>query len=309
MVIGTMERQPAKVRELTLMNFADRLTEAQRRSNGIAVLGVDPQLDTPDTPGIPPGYTLTRFCCETVEACAPQVAAIKPQLAFFEARGVDGMRALAEVLRVAQRLGLITIADAKRGDLGSTSEAYAEAFLGNGDFACDAVTVNPYQGSDAIMPFVVKARAGRGVFVLVKTSNASAGEFQDLQLAERPVWETIAMRVRALGAELVGQCGLSSIGAVVGATYPRAARRARELMPNSVILVPGYGQQGGTATDAVAAARPDGIGTIVNASRSLMYAYRESPELAPPVAAAQAAQAMRLELNRALESVGTPSGG
>jgi orotidine-5'-phosphate decarboxylase len=303
MVIGMMEGNQRKCDDYKLMSFADRLTEAQRRSNGIAVLGVDPQLDTPDAPGIPAGYTLARFCCETVEACAPHVVAIKPQLAFFEARGIDGMRALAEVLRVARRLGLVTIADAKRGDIGSTSEAYAEAFLGNGDFACDAVTINPYQGSDAIMPFVAKARAGRGVFVLVKTSNPSSGEFQDLQLAERPVWETVAMRVRELGAELVGRCGLSSIGAVVGATYPEQARRARELMPNAVILVPGYGQQGGTAVDAVAAASPDGIGTIVNASRSLMYAYRERPEIAPPAAAAQAAEAMRLELNRALKLV------
>jgi len=288
---------------MTSMNFADRVADAQRRKDSIAVLGVDPQFDAPDASGIPDGYTVSRFCCETVEACAPYVVAVKPQLAFYEARGIDGMRALAEVLAVARGLGLITIADAKRGDIGSTSVAYAEAFLGNGDFGCDAVTINPYLGSDAMMPFVVKAREGRGVLVLVKTSNPSSGEFQDLAVGEGSVWESVATRVRGLGSDFIGDCGLSAIGAVVGATYPRQARRARELMPDAVILVPGYGAQGATAVDAIAAARSDGLGTIVSASRSLMYAYRTRPGVAPPVAAAEAAAAMRLKLNRALETV------
>jgi orotidine-5'-phosphate decarboxylase len=292
---------------MSTMHFADRLADAYRRKDSIAVLGVDPQLDSPEGgAGIPASYTLTRFCCETVEACAPYVIAIKPQLAFYEARGIDGMRALAEVLATARRLGLITIADAKRGDIGSTSAAYAEAFLGDGDFAADAVTVNPYLGSDAIMPFIARIRDGRGVLVLVKNSNPSSGEFQDLPVDGRPVWELVAKRVRGLGGDFIGNCGLSAIGAVVGATYPEQARRARELMPNAVILVPGYGQQGATAIDAVAAARPDALGTIVNASRSLMYAYLKRPGIAPPVAAAEAANAMRLDLNRALESVKSP---
>jgi len=295
---------------MSAVNFADRLTDAYRRKDSIAVLGVDPQLDSPAAgAGVPAGYTLTRFCCETVEACAPYVIAIKPQLAFYEARGIDGMRALAEVLALARRLGLITIADAKRGDIGSTSTAYAEAFLGDGDFASDAVTVNPYLGSDAIMPFVARVRDGRGVLVLVRNSNPSSGEFQDLPVDGRPLWELVAMRVRGLGGDFIGNCGLSAIGAVVGATYPQQARRARELMPNAVILAPGYGRQGATAIDAVAAARPDALGTIVNASRSLMYAYRERPGIAPPLAAAEAASAMRLDLKRALETIGTWSGG
>ncbi|MGH7839051.1 MAG: orotidine-5'-phosphate decarboxylase, partial [Candidatus Binataceae bacterium] len=130
-----------------MMDFVDRLLDAQAAKGTIAVLGVDPQLDTPSARGVPPGYSLARFCCEIVEACVPHVVAIKPQLAFFEARGVDGLRALVEVLGLARALGLITIADAKRGDIGSTSAAYAEAFLGDGDFGCDAVTVNPYLGS------------------------------------------------------------------------------------------------------------------------------------------------------------------
>ena len=159
--------------------FSERLLEAQRRKGSLAMLGVDPQLDAPEMPGVPEGYTLSRFCCAIVEACAGSVCAIKPQLAFFEARGMDGMRALTEVIEFARRLGLPTIADAKRGDIGSTSAAYAEAFLGDGDFGCDAITVNPYLGSDAIAPFVARVRDGRGLFVLVKTSNPSSGEFQD----------------------------------------------------------------------------------------------------------------------------------
>ncbi len=286
------------------MEFVERLVAAQRSKHTIAILGVDPQLDSKTAPGIPPGYTLARFCCEVIEACAPQIAAIKPQLAFFEARGLDGMRALVEVLKFARTLDLVTIADAKRGDVGITSAAYAEAFLGEGDFACDAVTINPYLGSDALAPFVARVRAGRGLFVLVKTSNPSSGEFQDLEAPQRPLWEAVAERVHGWGSDFVSADGLSPVGAVVGATYPEHARRARELMPDSTILVPGYGAQGGSAEDAVVAARADGLGAIVSASRSLMYAYLKASGAAPGVAAATAAATMREALNLALLAAG-----
>jgi orotidine-5'-phosphate decarboxylase len=281
------------------MNFADRLIDAQREKKSIAILGVDPQLDTAKEPGVPARLTVEHFCCEIVEACAASVIAIKPQLAFFEARGVEGMRAFVAVVKLARRLGLLTIADAKRGDIGPTSAAYASAFLGNGDFGCDAVTVNPYLGSDAIMPFVRAVPHGRGIFALVKTSNPTSAEFQDIATAQGPVWECVASRIRGIGSDFLGECGLSAIGAVVGATYPEHARRARELMPAALILVPGYGAQGATAVDAVAAARADGTGVIVNASRSVMYAYRNRPGISPAVAAAEAAEAMRIELNEA----------
>jgi orotidine-5'-phosphate decarboxylase len=285
------------------MDFVERLLEAQQVKRSIAVLGVDPQLDTRSARGLPEGYDLAHFCCEVVEACASTVVAIKPQLAFFEARGVDGLRALAEVLKLARTLKLLTIADAKRGDIGSTSAAYAEAFLGNGDFACDAITVNPYLGSDALAPFVARVRAGRGVFVLVKTSNPSSGEFQDRPAPDRPLWEMVAERVHGWSSDFIGAHDLTPVGAVVGATYPDHARRARELMPNSVILVPGYGAQGASADDAVAAARSDGRGVIVNASRSLMYAFLGQAGSRPGEAAAQAAAAMRGELNQALDDI------
>ncbi|MBF6567982.1 MAG: orotidine-5'-phosphate decarboxylase [Candidatus Binataceae bacterium] len=281
--------------------FLERLSQAQRDKNSIAVLGVDPQLDTAAIPGVPPGYTLARFCCEIVEACAPHVIAIKPQLAFFEARGLAGLEALREVIALARKLNLVTIADAKRGDIGSTSAAYAEAFLGDGDFGCDAVTVNPYLGSDAIMPFIAKVKAGRGLFVLVKTSNPSSGEFQDLEAAGGGrLWEKIAARVHGWGAEFARPDGFSPVGAVIGATYPEHARRARELMPQAIILVPGYGAQGASAPDSIAAARADGSGVIVNASRSLMYAYTGQVGASPGEAAAQAAASMRQALNDAL---------
>ena len=283
------------------MDFIERLLTAQAAKQSLAMLGVDPQLDSRTTPGHPAGYDLSRFCCEIVEACAPFVAAIKPQLAFFEARGLEGMRAFVDVLRVARALGLVIIADAKRGDIGSTSAAYAEAFLGKGDFACDAITVNPYLGSDALAPFIARAREGKGLFVLVKTSNPSSGEFQDREAPDRPLWELVAERVNGWGSDFIGPHGLTPIGAVVGATYPDHAVRARELLPNSVILVPGYGAQGAGADEALAALRPDGTGVIVNASRSLMYSYLKHPNLSPGEAAAAAAEAMRVELNAALD--------
>jgi len=282
------------------MNFADRLADACRSKKSIAMLGVDPHLDSATGPGIPAGYTLAKYCCEVVEACAPYVAVIKPQLAFYEARGVDGMRAFVEVLGTARRLRLLVIADAKRGDIGTTSEAYAEAFLGDGDFACDAVTVNPYQGSDTLAPFLARVKNGRGVFVLVRTSNPSSGEIQDIDTGGRPLWERVAARVNVWGREHVGSSGLSSVGVVLGATYPEHARRARELMPSATVLVPGYGAQGASALDAVASARADGTGIIVNASRSLMYAYRAMPGKSPGEAAAIEAQKMCDELNSAL---------
>ena len=281
------------------MSFTERLLEAQRSKDSVAMLGLDPQLGA-GVAALPDGYTLTRFCCEIVEACAPFIAAIKPQLAFFEARGLDGLGSLAEILRFARGLGLITIADAKRGDIGSTSAAYAEAFLGGGDFGCDAVTVNPYLGSDAMAPFVARVRAGKGLFVLVKTSNPSSGEFQDRLAPDRPLWEAVAERVNGWGSDFIDTNGLSAVGAVVGAPYPDHARRARELMPHAMILVPGYGAQGASADDSVAAARSDGSGIIVNASRSLMYAWRRQPDSTPAEAAAEAARLMRAELNSAL---------
>ena len=286
------------------MEFADRIVELTRSRNTIAVLGIDPQLDTPGGPGIPAGTSLHTFCAQIIEACAEFVVAIKPQLAFFEARGVDGMRVFADLIKLGRRLGLPVIADAKRGDIGPTSAAYAEAFLGDGEFGCDAVTINPYMGGDTIAPFAARTRNGRGVFILVRNSNPSAAEFQELTVgSSETVWEKVAERVAGWGSDLVGQYGFSSIGAVVGATNPNQARRARTLMPQTLILVPGYGAQGASGLDSVAAARRGDPAIVVNSSRGLMYAYQKDPGSKPADAARDAARAMRDDLNRALQSI------
>lgn len=283
-------------------NFADRLVQAQRRKQSALVVGIDPQLDEPGKPGLPAGYSLQRWCCEIVEACAELAVAIKPQLAFFEARGLEGMRAFAAVVALARRLDLITIADAKRADIGSTAAAYAQAFLGEGEFGCDAMTVNPYLGSDGILPFLAHVQRGRGLFVLVKTSNPSSGEFQDLLAPRLPLWESIAAQVDRWGRGLEGSHGLSAVGAVMGATYPLQAVRARALMPAAIVLAPGLGAQGASAQDAVAAARSDGLGVVVNASRAVMYAYQAGGPADAVSAAREAAAGLREQLTQALAS-------
>lgn len=283
-------------------NFVDRLIGLQKAKKSIALLGVDPQLDGQGQSGLPRGFSFERFCCETVEACAEHVVGIKLQLAFFEARGVEGMKTLATVIKLGRKLDLLTVADAKRGDIGLVSAAYADAYLGDKEFGCDAITVNPYLGSDSLIPFIDRVKRGRAVFICVKTSNQSSSEFQDLRDNGTRVWEHVAMRINELSEGFVSTCGLSPIGAVVGATFPHEASRARELMPNAILLVPGYGAQGGSANDAVAGARADGTGVLVNASRALMYAWRERPGVSASQAAADAAKKMRQELNEALET-------
>jgi orotidine-5'-phosphate decarboxylase len=248
-------------------NFADRLTEAQETKGSLVVLGIDPQFED----GLPPGYrSVTRFCCDLISACADVVVAVKPQLAFFEGRGLAGMKALRDILAHARRHKLITIADAKRGDIGLVSQAYAKAYLDDdADFSCDAVTVAPYLGRDSIEAFLPKVKLGRGIFVCVKTSNDSSGEFQDLPLSstEGSLWREVGKLVDDLGKECIGTSGFSSVGAVFGATYPYEARDGRKLMPHTLMLAPGYGAQGASADDAVAGIRKDGLGVVVNASR------------------------------------------
>ncbi len=220
-----------------------------------------------------------RFCKGIVDAVAPYVVAVKPQAAFFEALGSDGWRAFEAVARYAREAGLLVIADAKRGDIGSTARAYATAFLepraGEAPLA-DALTVNPYLGRDSVDPFLAACRRdGAGVFLLVRTSNAGATELQDAMLADgRPMWQHVAQLVDEWGEDLVGAGGLSSVGAVVGATFPREVGEARRLMPRSIILLPGIGEQGGTPGDVARAFASGPASALVSASRSVIYAYR-----------------------------------
>ena len=216
-----------------------------------------------------------------IDALADIVPVCKPQVAFYEEYGAPGMTALRETIDYAREKNMLVIADAKRGDIGATAEAYAREFLGgaNAAFNADALTVNGYMGRDTLEPFLTTGVPnGCGIFILVKTSNKGSGDLQDLKLADgRFVREHVATMVHELGKAHRGTCGLSDVGAVVGATYPEEARSLRALMPDSIFLIPGYGTQGGTAKDAAAGFRPDGRGAIVNNSRGIIFAFKQEP--------------------------------
>ena len=200
---------------------------------------------------------------------------MKPQSAFFEARGWEGVRTFESICAYAREAGLLVIADVKRGDIGSTAKAYAEAFAPH----ADAATVNPYLGGDSIEPFLEACRAGAGIFVLVKTSNPGSGDIQDARLADgRRVWELVADRVAAWGDGLVGERGLSDVGAVVGATYPQEIAAARALLPRAPFLLPGIGAQGATVADVAAAFAHDRAAGLVSASRSVIFAASPAAE-------------------------------
>jgi orotidine-5'-phosphate decarboxylase len=218
-----------------------------------------------------------------LDIVAPLVPVVKPQSAFFEACGPAGFVAQQRILAKARSLGVITILDAKRGDIASTAEAYADAaFAGtmldgrrHPVWAADAITVNPYLGHDAVEPFIAGARkCDAGIFVLVRTSNKGAKLFQDLPCDGKPVYEHVADAVGAWAVENLGGCGLGDVGAVVGATHPTELAQIRHLIPHVIFLVPGYGAQGGSAADTAAAFRPDGAAAIINSSRGLTACFQ-----------------------------------
>jgi orotidine-5'-phosphate decarboxylase len=270
------------------LTFADRLAAEVERKRSQLVVGLDPQTDL-----LPVELRgdVERFCCGIVDAVAPHAVAVKPQLAFFEALGADGMAAFAEVCAYARRAGLLVIADGKRGDVGSTARAYAAAYLEGHEPLADAMTVNPWLGRESVEPYLAAVRRhGAGIFCVVKTSNAG-GDVQDVTLSDgRPMWHHVAELVAEWGADLVGERGLSSVGAVVGATHPRAVTEARKLMPQAVLLLPGIGAQGGRPADLVRAFTSGPASGIVNASRSVIYAYRSSGEDYRAAAGAAAAR-------------------
>jgi orotidine-5'-phosphate decarboxylase len=203
---------------------------------------------------------------------APMVGIVKPQSAFFEACGPAGLKALQSFMRHARQLNLITILDAKRGDIASTAEAYAETAFGVYD--ADALTVNPYLGRDAVEPFLTAARRdSRGVFILVRTSNPGAGLFQDLDCGGRLLHEVVGDTVQSWARENLGQCGFGDVGAVVGATHPAELANLRARLRDVWFLVPGYGAQGGSAADGRPALRGDGLGAVVNSSRGILFPF------------------------------------
>jgi orotidine-5'-phosphate decarboxylase len=263
--------------------FSERLGEAVARKRTQLVVGLDPVDER-----LPPELDgdIGAFCRGIVDAVEPYAVAVKPQSAFFEAHRTDGMRAFWDACAYARSAGLLVIADAKRGDIGSTAEAYAQAFSGR----ADAVTVNPYLGGDSVAPFIEAARRdGSGVFCLVKTSNPGSGDVQDAALADgRRLWEHVAELVGAWGADDIGDGGLSAVGAVVGATFPQEIARARELLPSAPFLLPGIGAQGGSPADVASAFTDNPASALVSASRSVIYASGDDWR------AAAAAEAERL---------------
>jgi orotidine-5'-phosphate decarboxylase len=255
-------------------HFGDRLAAAVERKRSQLVVGLDP---IPDLLPVELRDDVARFCCGIVDAVAPHAVAVKPQLAFFEALGPPGSLAFAEICAYARRAGLLVIADGKRGDVGSTARAYAAAYLEGDEPPADALTVNPWLGRESIEPYLSSARRyGSGIFCLVKTSNAG-GDVQDVTLSDgRPMWQHVAALVADWGADLVGEHGLSAVGAVVGATHPRAVGEARKLMPQAIMLLPGVGAQGGKAGDLARAFTSGPASALVTVSRSVIYASRES---------------------------------
>lgn len=230
------------------------------------------------------------------------VPAVKVQIAYYEAMGVPGMALFAETVKFACKAGMIVIADAKRNDIGATATQYSNAFFGGGDFDSDFLTVNGYLGSDGIKPFL--GNENKGIFALVKTSNPSGGELQDMKLENGfTVYEQMAKLVSDWGSTSIGKCGFSNVGAVVGATYPEQAKKLRELMPHTFFLIPGYGAQGGGADGAVAGFTADGKGGIVNSSRGILCAYKQDKYkgLKPADAAYAASVDMREDLVSAIK--------
>ncbi|MFH1218348.1 MAG: orotidine-5'-phosphate decarboxylase [Candidatus Peregrinibacteria bacterium] len=306
-------------------HFADKLAEAVKAKGTPICVGLDPRLDQipgfikakaladgKKTPFGAAAEAVLEFNKGIIDAVADLVPVVKPQIAFYEMFGAEGVAAYIETLKYAKSKGLLTIADAKRNDIGSTAEGYARAFLGEtemfeGDdevvmpaFDADALTVNAYLGWDGIKPFVDEcAKYGKGIFVLVRTSNKSAVDLQDLEVKDTgPVYEVMGRLVDSWGADHVGENGYSLVGAVVGATYPREAKELRRIMGKAVFLVPGYGAQGGGADDVKPCFKEGMMGAIVNSSRGITFAYEKMgmDEKDYAAAARKAVEVMRGDL-------------
>ena len=270
----------------------DRLIEKIREMNNPTVIGVDTRYElVPECVKNKYSKDITGMCevmleysKTLIDATYDIIPAVKLQSAYFEMYGVEGIKLYKEMIDYCKSKDMIVMADVKRGDIGSTSAGYSKAYLGKniineqeeGIFDVDFATVNPYMGSDCVMPFVDDCKKfNKGIFVLVKTSNKSSGELQDLKTEEgEEIYKKVAKLVNQWGEELIGENGYSSVSAVVGATYPKQLKELRELMPHSYFLIPGYGAQGGKAEDIALGFDSNGLGGIVNATRSLMCAYK-----------------------------------
>jgi orotidine-5'-phosphate decarboxylase len=272
-------------------HFADRLADAVRAKGNSVSVGLDPRWEllpkelrlrhgNSDLSSVASAYE--EFCNRVIDIVAPLVPVVKAQSAFYEAAGPDAWAALSRILERARQRGLLTIWDGKRNDIAATAAAYAETAFGGAlidgrrhpVLDADAATVNPYLGRDAVEPFLEgAARDGRGVFVLVRTSNPGARQFQDLDCSGRPLFIRVAEAVGAWSREARGRSGFGSVGAVVGATYPAELAALRSVLPAVWFLIPGYGAQGGSAAGTGPAFGDDGLGAVVNSSRGIISSF------------------------------------
>ena len=295
----------------------DRLIENIIEKQNPTVAGLDPKLDyvpasVKDACFAQYGKTLEgaaaallAFNKAIIDQICDIVPAVKPQAAYYEMYGWQGVRALAETIAYAQQKGMFVMTDGKRNDIGTTMEAYATAHLGTTDvageaidaFGADALTVNGYLGTDGIQPLVkICQEKDKGIFVLVKTSNPSSGELQDLKLTNgASVYEQMGRMCEQWGEALPGKYGYSGVGAVVGATYPEQLKEMREKAPHTFFLVPGYGVQGGGAQDAKNAFDKNGLGAIINSSRGIMCAWKKQGLTEDDFAAAARSEALRMK--------------
>lgn len=307
----------------------DKLITKIKKTGAPIVVGLDPKLDY-----VPEHIQKKAFSefGETLEGAAEAIwqynkgivdavydliPAVKPQIAMYEQFGVPGLIAFKKTVDYCKEKDLVVIGDIKRGDIGSTSESYAIGHLGKvsvgansyAGFDEDFATVNPYLGSDGVKPFVkVCVSDNKGIFVLVKTSNPSSGEFQDRLVDGKPLYELVGEKVAEWGSECIGKEGYSAVGAVVGATYPEQGKVLRKVMPKNFILVPGYGAQGGKGADLVHFFNEDGLGAIINSSRGIIAAYKQAEyasygEEGYADASRAAVLAMKEDIEKALASV------
>lgn len=300
----------------------DLLVKKIKEKSNPSVAGLDPKIDYVPEYIREKAYKEYGKClkgaCEAIwefnkgliDALYDVVPAVKPQSAFYEMYGLPGEEVLHRTIKYAKEKGLYIILDVKRNDIGSTAEAYSKAYLGKVDIdgiseepcPVDCVTVNPYLGTDGIKPFVDDCKAfDKAIFALVKTSNPSSGELQDMEAGSKKVYEHVAELVNKWNADTIGESGYGAVGAVVGATYPEQAKILRSIMKQSYFLVPGYGAQGGSAKDVKHSFNDDGLGAIVNSSRGIMCAYKKQGM--PGEAFAEAARAEAIRMRDELNSI------
>ena len=275
-----------------MKNAIDNLIDKIKEKNNPTVIGLDPRYEmipkcitqkyAPTLEGA--SKAIIEFNKRLIDATYDIIPAVKPQIAFYEMFGIEGMKAFKETCEYAKQKGMIVIADIKRGDIGSTAEGYSNTFLGKTKIAnkeesifdVEFVTLNPYMGIDSIKPFIEDCKKyNKGIFILIKTSNPSSGDIQDVKMKDgEELYTKVAKLVENWGEDLRGEYGYSSVGGVVGATYPEQLESLRKVAPHTFFLIPGYGAQGGKANDIAKAFDSNGIGGIVNSSRGLMCAYK-----------------------------------